>query len=151
MIKLAPSILLPKHLFAAIRWQQPPIRVAPIVVEAAALAPEIAHERLGSRPTGLTADEAATRLVEHGPNVVAGDARKSIAPFLWHAVMNPLVLLLAVLATIPMMQVDTLRPAGKTGRSWVCQEPVAAARTSRPALKYATKLKKGQTQGGRAL
>ncbi len=100
MVKLAPSILLPKHLFAAIRHQQPPVRVAPIVVESAALAPEIVHQRLGSRPTGLTADEAATRLVEHGPNVVAGDARKSISLFLWHAVVNPLVLLLAVLATI---------------------------------------------------
>jgi Mg2+-importing ATPase len=92
--------MLPKHLFAAIRREQPSIRVAPIVVESAAWAPEDVHQRLGSRPTGLTADEAATRLVEHGPNVVAGDARKSISLFLWHAVVNPLVLLLAVLATI---------------------------------------------------
>jgi Mg2+-importing ATPase len=100
MIRLAPSIMLPKHLFAAMRSEHPAVRVAPLVVESAALAPEIVHQRLGSRPTGLTADEAATRLVEHGPNVVAGDARKSIALFVWHAVMNPLVLLLAVLATI---------------------------------------------------
>jgi P-type Mg2+ transporter len=100
MLKLAPSLVLPKHLFAAIRREHPPIRVAPLVVESAALAPEAVHQRLGSRPTGLTADEAATRLAEHGPNVVAGDARKSITLFLWHAVMNPLVLLLAVLATI---------------------------------------------------
>ena len=39
MVKLAPSILLPKDLFAAIRGQQPLIRVAAIVVESAALAP----------------------------------------------------------------------------------------------------------------
>ena len=45
-VKLAPSVLLPKHLFAAIRHQQPPIRVAPIVVESAALAPEIVHRSI---------------------------------------------------------------------------------------------------------
>ena len=95
MVKLAHSVLLPKHLFAAIRRQQPPIRVAPILVESAALAPEIVYQRLSSRPTDLAADEAATRLVEHGPNVVAGDARRSIPLFLWHAAVNPLVLLLA--------------------------------------------------------
>jgi Mg2+-importing ATPase len=99
-MKPAPSVQLPKHLFAAIRHQQPPIHVAPIIVELAALASDVAYQRLGSRSTGLTADEAAARLAEHGPNVVAGDARKSVSLFLWHAVMNPLVLLLAVLATI---------------------------------------------------
>src|SRR5207342_418768 len=44
--------------------------------------------------------EAAARLHEHGPNMVAADGRKSISLLLWHAVINPLVLLLAVLATI---------------------------------------------------
>ncbi len=100
MVKLSPSVVLPKHLFAALRRQQPPMRVAPVVVESAALSPEAVFARLESRSTGLTGDEAASRLAEHGPNVVAGDARKSISLFLWHAVMNPLVLLLAVLATI---------------------------------------------------
>ncbi|MFH1108923.1 MAG: cation-transporting P-type ATPase [Planctomycetota bacterium] len=100
LIRFAPSILLPKHLFASIRRQQPPIRVAQTVIESAALSLDAVFERLGSRSTGLTTDEAATRLAEYGPNVVAGDARKSVQLLLWHAVRNPLVVLLTVLATI---------------------------------------------------
>ena len=49
---------------------------------------------------GLTADEAAARLAEYGPNVLAKDQRAGIGKLLWHAVINPLVILLAVLATI---------------------------------------------------
>jgi Mg2+-importing ATPase len=100
LIRFAPSIILPKHLFASIRRQQPPIRVARTVIESAALSLDAVFERLGSRSTGLTTDEAAARLAEHGPNVVAGDARKSVLVLLWHAVRNPLVVLLTVLTTV---------------------------------------------------
>ena len=58
------------------------------------------YQRLESRATGLSTEEAEARLSEHGPNVVAADGRKSLGLLLWHAVINPLVLLLAVLATI---------------------------------------------------
>jgi hypothetical protein len=58
------------------------------------------YQRLQSRVTGLTTSEAEARLSEHGPNVVAADGRKSIGLLVWHAVINPLVLLLGVLATI---------------------------------------------------
>jgi P-type Mg2+ transporter len=58
------------------------------------------YQRLQSRVTGLTTSEAEARLSEHGPNMVAADGRKSIELLVWHAVINPLVLLLAVLATI---------------------------------------------------
>jgi Mg2+-importing ATPase len=94
------SVALPKGLFAAMRRQPQPIRVAPILIDVAALPSQSACERLATRPTGLTANEAATRLAEHGPNVLATDGRKGIWLLLWHAVINPLVLLLAVLATI---------------------------------------------------
>jgi len=91
---------LPKGIFAALRRQQPPIRVAPILVEAASLTSEATYQRLRSRPSGLTRDEAESRLAEQGPNVVAADGRKGVGLLLWHAVINPLVVLLAVLATI---------------------------------------------------
>lgn len=100
MMKLAPSIILPKHLFTSIRRQQPPIHVAPIVIESASLPLDALYQRLESRPAGLTVDEAEARLDEHGPNVVAGDARKSVWVMLWHAVRNPLVVLLTVLTAI---------------------------------------------------
>jgi Mg2+-importing ATPase len=58
------------------------------------------YARLGTRPEGLTTEEAAERLTEHGPNVLARDQRAGIGRLLWHAVLNPLVILLAVLASI---------------------------------------------------
>ena len=92
--------VLPKHLFAAIRREKPQIQVSRIVVESAALDTPGVYARLATRPEGLTADEAISRLAEHGPNVLAKDQRASIGKLLWHAIINPLVILLAVLATI---------------------------------------------------
>jgi Mg2+-importing ATPase len=94
------SLVLPKGIFAALRRQPPPIRVAPILIESASLTSDAVYQRLRSRATGLTADEAEARLTEHGPNMVAAEGSKSIWLLLWHAVINPLVLLLAVLAII---------------------------------------------------
>jgi Mg2+-importing ATPase len=91
---------LPKGIFAALRRQPPPIRVAPILLESASLTSDVVLQRLKSRVTGLTTSEGEARLSEHGPNMVAADGRKSIGLLLWHAVINPLVLLLAVLATV---------------------------------------------------
>src|SRR5216683_6633283 len=101
------SVGLPKGIFAALRRQPPPIRVAPILLESASLTSYLVYGRLGSRATGLTTDEAEARLSEHGPNMVAADRRKSIGLLLWHAVINPLVLLLAVLAAISFSTGDT--------------------------------------------
>ena len=58
------------------------------------------YARLQTRASGLTTGEAATRLAEHGPNVLQKDRRPSLLKLLWLAVLNPLVVLLAVLATI---------------------------------------------------
>ena len=96
----ASSIALPKGLFAAIRRQPAPIRVAPVLIEMAGLAPEAVFTRFETRLTGLTTAEAEAKLARFGPNVVAADGRKGIWLLLWHAVINPLVLLLAVLATV---------------------------------------------------
>jgi Mg2+-importing ATPase len=94
------SLLLPKGIFAALRRQPPPIRVAPVLIESASLTSELVYQRMRTQAKGLTADEAEARLSEHGPNAVAADGGKSFLLLLWHAVINPLVLLLAVLATI---------------------------------------------------
>lgn len=94
------SIALPKGLFAAMRRRPSPIRVAPILLDVAALPSPSVYERLQTRAAGLSDEEAVARLAECGPNVVAADGRKSIGLLVWHAVMNPLVLLLIVLSTI---------------------------------------------------
>ena len=58
------------------------------------------YQRLGSRANGLSTEEADARLADRGPNAIAADGRKSFWQLVWHAVINPLVLLLAVLASI---------------------------------------------------
>jgi len=94
------DLVLPKHLFAAIRHEKPQIQVSRIVVESAAMDAAGVYARFASRPEGLTADEAGARLAKYGPNTLAKDRRAGIGPLLWHAAINPLVILLAVLATI---------------------------------------------------
>jgi Mg2+-importing ATPase len=109
-----PSTILPKHLFAAIRREKPVARVAEIVVEVAGLAVDRVFERLATTPVGLTETEAARRLSEVGPNAIAKDARTSLLRLFAHAVMNPLVILLAVLATVSFAT-DDLRAATVMG------------------------------------
>ena len=99
-VKPTASVGLPKGIFAALRRQPPPIRVDPLLLATASQSIEGVYQQLRSRPEGLTTDEAEARLAEHGPNAVAADERKSLGLLIWRAVINPLVLLLAVLATI---------------------------------------------------
>ena len=58
------------------------------------------YARLSTRAEGLTVAEAKARLEQFGPNVLAKDRRAGIGKLLWRSMLNPLVLLLAALATI---------------------------------------------------
>jgi len=98
--------LFPKHLLSELQHEKARIQVSPIVVESAALDAAGVFARLATHPEGLTAEEAAARLVEYGPNVLAKDQRPGIGRLLWHAAINPLVILLAVLATISFVTGD---------------------------------------------
>jgi len=100
------SNILPKTLFAAIRREKPPIRASPVVVESAAMDAAGLYAHLGTRPEGLTSDEAAERLGRYGPNVLAADGRMGVGKLLGHAILNPLVILLAVLATVSFLTGD---------------------------------------------
>jgi Mg2+-importing ATPase len=105
-MSLMPPAIIPKGLFAGIRREKPQIRVSPVVIESSALDAAGVFARFGTRAEGLTSQEAAARLAEHGPNVLAKDQRAGIGRLLWHAVLNPLVILLAVLATVSMLTGD---------------------------------------------
>ena len=61
---------------------------------------------LQSTPRGLSAAEAARRLEADGPNAVAGRERRSSAGLFFRATVNPLVLLLAVLAASSFLSGD---------------------------------------------
>jgi Mg2+-importing ATPase len=56
--------------------------------------------RFKTRVEGLTTLEAAARLAEHGSNVLSADQRPGLGKLVLHAVLNPLVILLAALSAI---------------------------------------------------
>jgi Mg2+-importing ATPase len=82
------------------------IHVSQAVLDTAPLEPAEVYARLRTRAEGLTLAEAATRLAEHGPNVLAKDQRPSFLRLAWRSVRNPLIVLLAVLATISFVTGD---------------------------------------------
>ena len=75
-------------------------RAADLVRDAATNEAAEILQRLNSSPTGLSEDEAAERLEVFGPNEVAQEKQHGWLLRLWVAVRNPLVILLAVIATI---------------------------------------------------
>lgn len=100
------STIIPKHLVAVIPQDRPNIQVSQIVIESAAMEVADVYKRFATRPEGLTDDESHTRLAEHGPNVLAKDQRAGIVKLIWHSAINPLVILLAVLASVSFATSD---------------------------------------------
>lgn len=64
------------------------------------------YEKLASSPEGLSAEQAQARLQQHGPNVLAKDQRPGIVTLVLHSVLNPLVILLAVLSCVSVATGD---------------------------------------------
>ncbi len=61
---------------------------------------------LRTQPTGLTQAEAEKRLEEYGPNAVAKDEGHGRLGILGKALVNPLVILLSLLATVSLLTGD---------------------------------------------
>src|ERR1051325_6273557 len=76
------------------------IHFSPLLAEVAQLEKGEVFSRIKSSPQGLSEEEAARRWAEVGPNVVADNGHRGWPWRLWVATRNPLVILLAVLATI---------------------------------------------------
>ena len=98
--------VLPKRVLTGGLGDKPGIRVSPLLLETVGLDPAAVFERLSTRAGGLTSDEAAARLAQHGPNVLARDERPSVARLLWRSVGNPLVILLTALAAVSVATGD---------------------------------------------
>jgi magnesium-transporting ATPase (P-type) len=78
----------------------PNVRLPSRLTEAARMEAAGALKLLETSMDGLTEEAAVERLEEFGPNEVSREKRHDWATRLWHAVRNPLVILLTVLATI---------------------------------------------------
>jgi Mg2+-importing ATPase len=64
-----------------------------------------------SAPAGLTTQEAEARLVQFGPNEPAAAQHQSFFADLWHALTNPLVMILLIAATISAFTGDQVDAA----------------------------------------
>jgi Mg2+-importing ATPase len=105
MVLLPPSIL-PRNILT-FRRANGTIQVSSRLIHAASVAlPEVVAE-LRSRAEGLTEEEAQQRLVECGPNVVAHERGFTRLRLFLKACLNPLVILLLVLAIISFTTAET--------------------------------------------
>ena len=97
---LSASSVLPRNIRATARREGASIQVSPRLIRIAALSATQALSELETGPDGLTEEEAQRRLEEFGPNVVARDERFTRLRLFIRSCLNPLVILLAVLATV---------------------------------------------------
>jgi Mg2+-importing ATPase len=100
-----PLSILPKTLLAK-SHQRRSIHVAQAVIDTVRLDADAVFAHLRTRPEGLTSAEAEARLAEYGPNVLAKDQRPRVLLLFWRAVVNPLVILLFILALISFLTGD---------------------------------------------
>ncbi len=101
------TFMLPKHLLTALRRPSKPIEVSPLLAEVAKFDAQQVYRRLETSDKGLSEDEAARRFSQHGPNVVTKEQRFRHIKLLARACVNPLVVLLLLLAAISLMTGDT--------------------------------------------
>src|SRR5690349_2218644 len=101
-----PTSVLPKRIPHGLHKPSMAIQVSPLLLDAAAREPDEVLEQLHTSKHGLSTEEAARRLQEYGPNVVAREARHSHLRLLGKALLNPLVILLLVLAASSFLTGD---------------------------------------------
>ncbi len=95
---ILPSNVLPRRFPRGPQKQTSSIRVSPQLLEAAGSESDEVLKKLDTWPKGLSTEAAEERLLAHGPNVVARDETHPWVQLLGKAVINPLVILLLVLA-----------------------------------------------------
>ncbi|MHB8973708.1 MAG: magnesium-translocating P-type ATPase [Pirellulaceae bacterium] len=98
---ILPTNVLPKNVLAILRRaNHSEIGMSTGLLEAASADSAEVVERLGTSESGLTEEEASRRLETHGPNVVTDETRHTRLKLFGRACLNPLVILLLVLATV---------------------------------------------------
>ncbi|WP_157369563.1 magnesium-translocating P-type ATPase [Zavarzinella formosa] len=101
-----PTPVLPKRLPHGPHAPATAVKVSPLLVEASGAGADAVLRKLLTSKDGLSDDDAERRLREYGPNVVAKDERHPRLRLFLNAVINPLVILLAVLAGFSFLTGD---------------------------------------------
>jgi Mg2+-importing ATPase len=96
---LSPTSVLPRHVHTTVR-RESGIQVSTKLINSASCPAEQVLHEIDTRADGLTEEEAQHRLEVFGPNVVARDERFTWLRLFIRACLNPLVILLSVLAII---------------------------------------------------
>ncbi|MGO9111650.1 MAG: magnesium-translocating P-type ATPase, partial [Thermoguttaceae bacterium] len=99
-MSILPTFILPKNLLTVLRKPTNAIQVSPLLAQVAGCDAQEVFRRLETSDKGLSEEEAARRLEQHGPNVVAKEERFRRLRLLGQACANPLVILLLVLAAL---------------------------------------------------
>ncbi|MCL2448581.1 MAG: cation-transporting P-type ATPase, partial [Polyangiaceae bacterium] len=100
------SAILPRRLGAATRALESS-HVSAAARKAAEGSAADVFAALGTGPSGLSSEEAERRAAQYGPNTAAKDVDHGRLPLLGQALVNPLVILLTILATISVATGDT--------------------------------------------
>ncbi len=98
--------IFPKALLAALRKPVTQMRVSPLLVEACKEDAAAVYARMNTAAEGLSEETAAQRLEQYGPNIVGHELRHPRLRLFGHALANPLVILLAILATVSFLTSD---------------------------------------------
>jgi Mg2+-importing ATPase len=102
-----PSSVLPKDITPAVKRDKGLAEFSPKLSRTASLPADQALADLQSGPHGLSEEEAKHRIEVFGPNVVAREHRFTRLTLLLRACLNPLVILLVVLAVISFATAET--------------------------------------------
>lgn len=103
---IVPTSVLPKRIPHGPHKPSSSSQVSPLLLQAAGSELEEALHKLHTSKGGLSAAEAEQRLQEYGPNVVAREERHPRIHMLGKALLNPLVILLLVLAASSFLTRD---------------------------------------------
>ena len=95
-----PSSVLPKNLAPILKRTPGATEFSPKLSKYASMTAEQVLAELESKLEGLSEEDAANRLEADGPNIVAEEQRFTRLRLLIRACLNPLVILLVVLAVI---------------------------------------------------
>jgi P-type Mg2+ transporter len=105
-VPMLPTFILPKNILSALRMGSNHVAASPLLLESAKLDPAEVFSKLKTGESGLSEDEARRRLEQYGPNAVAQEQRHRRLKLLGRACVNPLVILLLLLATVSLMTGD---------------------------------------------
>jgi P-type Mg2+ transporter len=106
-MSILPSSVLPKVLLRALEKKSfQKIQVSPELVEAAKRSSDELFQKFQSSAQGLSQEEAQRRLEQYGPNTLGQEKQHTRLILLGKALLNPLVILLLILAMVSYLTHD---------------------------------------------